>query len=88
MAIVGCGYDHETEYHGSLESTPTTMNALRCPHCWVRLKNYLYADACPHCQHELLNNTRVLISVPRVEGRRNNAWYCRMFRGVVRLIES
>ena len=29
------------------------MNTSRCPHGGVRLSNFLYADACPHCHENL-----------------------------------
>jgi hypothetical protein len=64
------------------------MNASKCPHCGVRLNNFLYADACPNCHHELEHNTRVLVSVLPVEGRQNNAWIFKVFRSCLRFIES
>jgi hypothetical protein len=38
------------------------MYKLKCPYCKILLGNYLYADACPHCRHELEHNTRIVES--------------------------
>ena len=64
------------------------MNRSRCPHCGVKLGNFLYADACPHCHHELEYNkmipTSALANVPSAE----KAWLIRLFLRVVRFVES
>ena len=36
------------------------MNLYKCPHCHVKLVNFLYADDCPHCHTELKHNTKLL----------------------------
>jgi hypothetical protein len=64
------------------------MNKLKCPHCGAKLGNYLYADACPHCRHELEQNTRPLTSAPANRPPQEKAWPIRWFLGMVRLVES
>lgn len=65
-----------------------TMYKTKCPHCGFRLGNYVYADACPKCHHELEYNTRLLIPALKKDSRWSTAWPVRMFFGAVRLIES
>ncbi len=60
----------------------------KCPHCGVKLGNYLYADACPRCHTELEHNTRVDISAPAKDPLRTRAWPIRLFRRAVLLVES
>jgi sarcosine oxidase delta subunit len=64
------------------------MSKLKCPHCGMRLGNYLYADACPHCHNELEHNTRILTAAPAKQPQKANAWPLRFFLRVVRLVES
>lgn len=64
------------------------MNTTRCPHCGGRLGRFLYADACPHCHHELAHNTRILVSAPVVTPHAHTSWPYRLARGVIKLIES
>jgi hypothetical protein len=64
------------------------MNKTKCPHCGVTLGNFLYADACPHCHHELEQNTEILISAPANQPQTEEAWPIRLCLGVVRLVES
>jgi len=63
------------------------MNTLRCPHCHVKLGNFLYADACPHCHEELKDNTRPL-SAPKRDSRKAKAWPFQMFSRLLRFVES
>jgi hypothetical protein len=65
----------------------TKMNPTKCPGCGVKLGNFLYADACPHCQEELKNNTRPL-SAPNPESGRAKAWPAQMFSRLLRFVES
>lgn len=65
-----------------------TMYKTKCPHCGFKLGNYVYADACPKCRHELEYNTRLLIPALRKDSPRIRAWPMRMFFGFIRLVES
>lgn len=54
----------------------------------MKLGNYLYADACPHCKKGLEHNTKVF-DAPRVKDpKRVRSWPIRCFFGIVKLIES
>jgi len=64
------------------------MNILKCPHCHVKLGNFVYADACPHCHEELKHNTRPLIPARKKEPRKPRSWPVRLFFSLVRLVES
>jgi predicted amidophosphoribosyltransferase len=64
------------------------MSKSQCPHCGKKLGQYYYADACPHCRHELEHNTRLLVSVPTKDPNRERIWLVRMLLGVVRFVES
>lgn len=64
------------------------MNLSQCPKCGVKLGNFLYADACPHCHQELHHNTRPMVSVAAVQHRQNPAWLVRVFRRLLKIIES
>jgi hypothetical protein len=64
------------------------MNKSKCPHWGVKLGNFLYADACPHCRHELEHNTKPLISAPANAPQREEAWPIRLFLTAVRFVES
>jgi hypothetical protein len=66
------------------------MNAhiTKCPHCKLKLGDFLWADACPHCHKELEHNTRVAVSAPPKDPLRTRAWPIRLFRRIVRLVES
>jgi hypothetical protein len=63
------------------------MNKSKCPHCGIKLGNFLYADACPHCHHELEQNTKPLIAAPAHELPKEAAWPIRLSLRVVRLVE-
>lgn len=64
------------------------MNILKCPHCRVKLGNFVYADACPHCHEELKHNTRPLILARKKESQKARSWPVRLFFGMMRLVES
>jgi hypothetical protein len=66
----------------------TKMNKSRCPHCGVKLGNFLYAEACPHCHEELKQNTAPLIGARKKDPQKAQPWLVRMFFSVVRLVES
>ena len=63
------------------------MFEKKCPHCGVKLGDFLYAEACPHC-HEVLkcnlaDPTPVHATVAKVR-----SWPVRFFFGIVRFVES
>jgi hypothetical protein len=64
------------------------MNRSKCPHCGVKLGNFLYADACPHCHEELKHNTKPLIPARRKDPHKPQLWLVRMFFRLVRIVES
>ena len=66
------------------------MRNSKCPHCGVKLGNYQYADACPHCQAGLEENTRPLVSAPvrRCKTDEEASFPVRLFRQIRRVIES
>ena len=64
------------------------MNRSQCPHCGVKLGNFLYADACPHCHEELKHNTKPLLPPPKKDPHREQSWVARTFFGIVRFVES
>jgi hypothetical protein len=64
------------------------MNRSRCPHCGVKLGNFLYADKCPHCHEELTQNTEPLIPARKKNPQRVQPWLFRIFFGIVRFVES
>ena len=64
------------------------MNQTKCANCGSKLENYLYADACPFCQHEQRQNTRLLVSTPNVGSRKRAAWPLRLLLRVTRFVES
>jgi predicted amidophosphoribosyltransferase len=64
------------------------MYKLKCPHCGIKLGNFLYADACPHCHEELKHNTRPLVSVIKKDSQKPKLWPVRLFFRIVRFVES
>ncbi|MBE7499264.1 MAG: hypothetical protein HS113_02935 [Verrucomicrobiales bacterium] len=64
------------------------MNRAKCPHCGVKLGNYAYADACPHCHEELVHNTRLLVATPKAKSPKAQSWLVRTFFRIVRCVES
>jgi hypothetical protein len=64
------------------------MFKQKCPHCGVRLGDFLYADACPHC-HELLEyNNQARLKPAREKVTKTGSWPVRAFFSLVRLVES
>ena len=64
------------------------MNKSRCPHCGVKLGNFLYADACPHCHEELKQNMEPLIPARRKDPKKAQSWLVRIFFSIMRFVES
>ena len=63
------------------------MFEKRCPHCGVKLGNYLYADACPLC-HEVLKANLPMHIPADVKVARPESWPVRAFFSIVRFVES
>jgi hypothetical protein len=63
------------------------MFAAKCPHCGVKLGNFLYADACPHC-HEVLKANLPMHTSAEVKAVTVKSWPVRAFFKLVRLIET
>jgi hypothetical protein len=64
------------------------MFKTKCPHCRVKLGDYLYADFCLYCRRELKHNRTALLPARPVTAIRRRSFPMRVFLGVVRLIES
>ena len=64
------------------------MNRTKCPRCGVKLGNFLYADACPHCHEELKRNTTPLITARKKSAQKAQSWPARIFFSIVRFVES
>jgi predicted amidophosphoribosyltransferase len=64
------------------------MNVSKCPQCGVKLGNYLYADACPHCHEELKHNTKPLTVAKKKDSLKESLWPVRIFCNMMRLVES
>ncbi len=64
------------------------MNITRCPHCGLKLGNFLYADACPYCHEELKHNTKPLIPARKKDPNKPQWWPVRIFYSIVRFVES
>jgi hypothetical protein len=64
------------------------MYQSKCPHCGVKLGDFLYADACPHCHEELKHNTEPLIPARRKDPKKAQPWLARVFFGIMRFVES
>jgi hypothetical protein len=62
------------------------MFSAKCPHCGVKLGDFLYADACPRC-HEVLENNQVKRSAAKKIAR-PRSWPIRAFFAMVRFVES
>lgn len=83
---------YETDLPAGLKSFDQNkkikMNRSRCPHCGVKLGNFLYADACPRCHEELKNNTKPLVQAEKEDSRKQKLWPVRIFFSILRLVES
>jgi hypothetical protein len=64
------------------------MNKSKCPHCGLKLGNFLYADACPRCHEELKHNTKLQVLVPKHDTQKAKSWPVLLFFRLVRLVES
>jgi hypothetical protein len=63
------------------------MFKRKCPHCGVKLGDFLYADACPHC-HEVLKHNLPIHAPLDVKVARAKAWPVRVFFTVRDFVES
>jgi predicted amidophosphoribosyltransferase len=61
------------------------MFGKKCPNCGVKLGDYLYADACPHC-HEVLK--RNLADPAPLTVAKVQYWPVRAFFSVRDFVES
>ena len=64
------------------------MYKFKCPHCGIKLGNFLYADACPYCHEELKHNTRPLITVLKPDSQKTKLWPAYLFSHLLRFVES
>ena len=85
-AAIGDPKSPEATLHSA--SKKSKMNISKCPHCGLKLGNFLYADACPHCHEELLHNTTPLLSAPKHDSQKVKLWPVRMFTRLIRFVES
>jgi hypothetical protein len=63
------------------------MFAKKCPICGVKLGNYLYADACPHC-HEVLRRNLADPTPVHAKVAKMRSWPVRAFFSVRDFVES
>lgn len=63
------------------------MFTQRCPHCGIKLGNFLYADVCYHCQ-EVLERNLPLRAPMHANGARAPTWLVRTFFRVRDFVES
>jgi hypothetical protein len=63
------------------------MFGKKCPACGVKLGDFLYADACPHC-HEVLKHNLPLRTTASVKLTTVKSWPIRAFFRVMRFVES
>jgi len=63
------------------------MFTRKCPHCGVKLNNFLYADACPNCREILKENLPMLAST-HVKVTRAPSWPVRTFFSIRGFVES
>jgi len=63
------------------------MFMKKCPHCGVKLGDFLYADACPHC-HEVLKKNLPMHTPVYVKVATTSSWPVRTFFSMMRLVES
>ena len=64
------------------------MFKQKCPHCGVKLGNFLYADACPYCHEVLDHNNQANLVPARATVAKTGSWPVRAFFGLVRFVES
>ena len=63
------------------------MFTTKCPHCGIKLGDFLYADACPHC-HEVLKRNLPMHPVVHKKVAATKSWPVRAFFSLVRFVES
>jgi hypothetical protein len=63
------------------------MFGKRCPHCGVKLGDFLYADACPHCQ-EVLKHNLPLRNPVHVTVATAKSWPIRALLSIRRFVDS
>ena len=63
------------------------MFKTKCPHCGVKLGDFLYADACPHC-HEVLTHNLPMHTQVHLKVATAKSWPVRAFFSIVRFVES
>ncbi len=63
------------------------MFTTRCPHCGVKLDDFLYAGACPHCKEVLTYNLADQRPI-REKVAKVMPWPVRAFFSAVRFVES
>jgi hypothetical protein len=64
------------------------MYKFKCPHCGIKLGDFLYAYECPYCHEELKHNTRLLVSAKKQDSLKPQSWPVSLFFRIVRLVES
>jgi len=64
------------------------MFKRKCPHCGVRLGDFLYADACPQCHEALEHNNMARLKPAHEKVTKTRSWAVRAFFSLVRLVES
>lgn len=72
---------------GTLHALNEIMFGKKCPFCGVRLGDYAYADACPHC-HEVMNCKLVDLTPVYAEATAVKSWPVRAFFKVRDFVES
>jgi hypothetical protein len=83
-AAIGDGFGRRRPVQRITQKT----NISKCPHCGVKLGNFLYADRCPHCHEELKHNTKRTFSAPAQDSRIAKLWPIRIFKRFLRFVES
>jgi hypothetical protein len=64
------------------------MEKFKCPHCGIKLGNFMYAYECPNCHGELKHNTRALVLIRKKGSRKPKWWPVRIFFRIVRFVEG
>jgi hypothetical protein len=62
------------------------MFTKECAHWGVKLGDFLYADACPHC-HEVPNQNLPMRASVHVKVTTARSWPVRAFFSIVRFVE-
>lgn len=64
------------------------MNETKCPHCGMKLGNFMYAYECPYCHEELKHNKLPLGLAIKKNSPKPKSWPVSLFFRIVRLVES